>query len=97
MANLGKKWICFSCNTKFYDFNKPESVCPKCESNQKNAPAKPRAIKKEKAALQIDDDFSGEQDVDVASEDGIEESFGISNARAEGVDPGDLKMDDYDE
>jgi hypothetical protein len=47
--------------------------------------------------LQIEDDFAAEQDAEAATEDGIEESFGISSARAEGVDPGDLKMDDYDE
>jgi hypothetical protein len=97
MANLGKKWICYSCATKFYDFSKPEAICPKCESNQKNAPNKPRVIKKEKVVLPIEDDFTGDQDVEVAVDDGIEESFGISSARAEGVDPGDLKMDDYDE
>jgi len=96
MANLGKKWICYSCQTKFYDFSKPEAICPKCGSNQKNAPAKSRAAKKEKAVLQIDDDFSGEQE-DAPPEDIVEESFGISSARAEGVDPGDLKMDDFDE
>jgi hypothetical protein len=97
MANLGKKWTCFSCSAKFYDFTKPEALCPKCGANQKEAPAKPKAPKKEKAALQIDDDFIAESDVDVPGEDNMEESLGISGARAEGVDPGDLQMDDYDE
>lgn len=97
MANLGKKWICFSCGAKFYDFGKPEAVCPKCGSHQKDAPSKPKAPKKEKAAIQIDDDFNGEMDTDTLNEDGVEESLGISGARAEGVDPGDLNMDDYDE
>jgi uncharacterized protein (TIGR02300 family) len=96
MANLGKKWICYSCQTKFYDFSKPEAICPKCGSNQKNAPTRGRAAKKEKTALQIDDDFSGEQE-EAQPEESVEESFGISSARAEGVDPGDLKMDDFDE
>ncbi|MBP1625883.1 MAG: hypothetical protein H6Q00_358 [Holophagaceae bacterium] len=97
MANLGKKWICFSCSAKFYDFGKPEAMCPKCGTSQKDAPAKPRAVKKEKVAIQIEDDFGAEPDIDAANEDGIVESFGITGARAEGVDPGDLNMDDYDE
>jgi len=97
MANLGKKWTCFSCGTKFYDFTKPDSLCPKCGTNQKEAPAKPKAPKKEKAVLQIDDDFTPDTEVDAVPEDGIEESLGITGARAEGVDPGDLNMDDYDE
>jgi hypothetical protein len=96
MAKLGEKWTCFSCGVKFYDFSKPDAVCPKCGTNQKGAPAKARAPRKGKAALQIDDDFAGEQEQE-AQDDGLEESFGISNARAEGVDPGDLKMDDYDD
>jgi hypothetical protein len=97
MANLGKKWTCFSCSAKFYDFTKPEAVCPKCGANQKEAPAKPKAVKKEKVVLQIDDDFVGEGEGEAVSDDGLEESLGISGARAEGVDPGDLQMDDYDE
>ena len=97
MANLGIKKTCFSCGTKFYDFNKPEAICPKCGANQKEAPARPKAPKKEKAALQIDDDFIPETDVDTPSEDTLEESLGISGARAEGVDPGDMLMDDFDE
>jgi len=96
MANLGKKWTCFSCGAKFYDFMKPEPLCPKCSTNQREAPAKPKAPKKEKAVLQIDDDFTGDE-VDATAEDGVEESLGITGARAEGVDPGDLNMDDYDE
>lgn len=97
MANLGKKWICFSCSAKFYDFGKPEAICPKCGTSQKDAPAKPRAAKKEKVAIQIEDDFGGETELDATGEEGIVESFGITGARAEGVDPGDLNMDDYDE
>ena len=97
MANLGKKWTCYSCGTKFYDFAKSESLCPKCSANQKDAPAKAKAPKKEKAALQIDDDFSPDLEVEAVAEEGLEESLGITGARAEGVDPGDLNMDDYDE
>ena len=97
MANLGKKWTCFSCGTKFYDFAKPEALCPRCSSNQKEAPAKPRPIKKEKVAIQIDDDYTPEAETEAGIEDGFEEALGITGARAEGVDPGDLQMDDYDE
>ena len=61
------------------------------------APAKPKAPKKEKVVLQIEDDFSSEADTDVVGEEGIEDTLGITAARSEGVDPGDLNMDDYDE
>jgi hypothetical protein len=50
------------------------------------------------SALQIDDDFIPEADAEViGGEESLEESLGISGARPEGVDPGDLNMDDYDE
>jgi hypothetical protein len=97
MANLGKKWTCFGCGAKFYDLSQPEALCPKCGANQKDAPARPKTVKKEKAALQIDDDYVPELDADAPAEEGLEESLGLTNARPDGVDPGDLNMDDYDE
>ncbi len=37
MPDLGKKYECFNCRTKFYNLGKPEAVCPKCGANQKDA------------------------------------------------------------
>ena len=37
MPDLGKKYECFNCHTKFYNLGKPEAICPKCGANQKNA------------------------------------------------------------
>jgi uncharacterized protein (TIGR02300 family) len=34
MTNLGTKHECYSCGTKFYDFGKPQALCPKCGANQ---------------------------------------------------------------
>jgi hypothetical protein len=96
MSNLGKKWSCFSCAAKFYDFTKLEILCPKCGANQKLAPVKAKTAKKEKVILQIEDDFAPEGYVD-NNNDALEEGLGISVAHVDGVDPGDLQMDDYDE
>jgi hypothetical protein len=35
---LGHKWVCFNCNTKFYDLGKEVPVCPKCEADQRDRP-----------------------------------------------------------
>jgi hypothetical protein len=35
---LGFKWICFSCNAKFYDLGKPDPICPRCNTDQRNRP-----------------------------------------------------------
>jgi hypothetical protein len=37
---LGAKWACFSCGAKFYDLNRPDPICPKCQTDQREQPAK---------------------------------------------------------
>jgi uncharacterized protein (TIGR02300 family) len=37
--DLGTKHTCFKCSTKFYDMKKPDPVCPKCGSDQRDSPA----------------------------------------------------------
>src|ERR1700682_5197024 len=37
MPDLGKKFECFNCRTKFYNLGKPDAVCLKCGANQKDA------------------------------------------------------------
>lgn len=34
MADLGKRFKCYKCGTKFYDLNKPEPICPSCGEDQ---------------------------------------------------------------
>ena len=41
MPELGKKYTCYSCHTKFYDLGKPEPLCPKCNANQRDADEAP--------------------------------------------------------
>jgi predicted nucleic acid-binding Zn-ribbon protein len=35
MPELGKKYECAECGTKFYDLGKPEPICPRCGTNQR--------------------------------------------------------------
>ena len=42
--DLGNKYVCFKCSTKFYDMKKPDPLCPKCGADQRESPAlKPAA------------------------------------------------------
>jgi hypothetical protein len=41
MANLGRKYNCYSCHTKFYDMGKPAPTCPKCGADQREADEAP--------------------------------------------------------
>ena len=43
--DLGNKFVCFKCSTKFYDMKKPDPVCPKCGSDQRESPANKPAEK----------------------------------------------------
>jgi hypothetical protein len=37
--DLGNKFTCFKCSTKFYDMKKPDPICPKCGADQRDSPA----------------------------------------------------------
>ena len=41
MPDLGKKYTCYSCHTKFYDLGKPVPLCPKCGADQRDADEAP--------------------------------------------------------
>ena len=41
MPDLGKKYTCYSCHTKFYDLGKAEPICPKCGADQRDAEEAP--------------------------------------------------------
>lgn len=49
--DLGTKYVCFKCGTKFYDLKKPVPSCPKCGADQREAPvAKPQTARQQRAA-----------------------------------------------
>lgn len=35
---LGRRYTCFKCSARFYDLNKPEPLCPKCNADQRQDP-----------------------------------------------------------
>ena len=39
---LGKKYVCYQCECKFYDLSRPKPICPKCGADQTEAPTKAR-------------------------------------------------------
>ena len=49
--DLGSKYVCYKCGTKFYDLKKPVPACPKCGADQRAAPvAKPLSARAARAA-----------------------------------------------
>ena len=37
-SQLGTRYTCFQCETKFYDLNRPVALCPSCGADQKDDP-----------------------------------------------------------
>jgi hypothetical protein len=77
MPDLGKKYECFSCGTKFYNLGKPEAICPKCGANQKDArtdeapPPPPRPPRRQVILEPVPEESANEfgEEVPVAEEE----------------------------
>ena len=39
-TQLGSRFTCFECGTKFYDLNRDPSTCPECQVDQADAPVR---------------------------------------------------------
>ena len=68
--DLGTKYNCFKCQTKFYDLKKPAPTCPKCGADQRDAPIiKPMSAKARAAAAAA----APKEEAEVESPEGAEE------------------------
>lgn len=38
--DLGTRYVCWNCSTRFYDLKKPAPICPKCGADQRESPPK---------------------------------------------------------
>lgn len=87
MPDLGRKYTCYSCHTKFYDLGKPEPLCPKCGADQRDAEehpvVTPSRSRSRAAAVVVDEpaeepEFAPEGEAGaVAPETGDEEEEGF--------------------
>jgi hypothetical protein len=39
-SKLGNRWVCFECETKFYDMAREVPTCPECHVDQREAPVR---------------------------------------------------------
>jgi uncharacterized protein (TIGR02300 family) len=77
--DLGTKYVCFKCGTKFYDLKKPVPACPKCGADQREAPsakpsgrsraAPPREVEPEEAPAAEDEEAEAEDEEEAAEPD----------------------------
>ena len=78
--DLGTKYVCFKCGTKFYDLKKPVPTCPKCGADQREAPSPkttsgrarpppPRQVEPEEAPAAEEDEAEEEEETAEKDED----------------------------
>lgn len=74
--DLGAKYVCFKCSTKFYDLKKPDPVCPKCGTDQRDSPAlKPAPEGKRGRIAAVPKPVEPVQVEELPEEEEAEESF----------------------
>jgi uncharacterized protein (TIGR02300 family) len=71
--DLGTKYVCFKCGTKFYDLKKPAPTCPKCGTDQREAPAPKTAAQQRAAARAAAPKEAEEADAPAAEGEAAEE------------------------
>ena len=96
-ASLGQRYICFDCETKFYDLNRPDPTCPSCGVDQRERPddgavaAAPKAppakeevkeeVKEDSTEAALDAALATDVDIDDDDDDDDEE-MGLSELGA---------------
>ena len=90
MPELGKKYTCYSCHTKFYDLSKPVPLCPKCGADQREAEEAPiitsgrgRRIVEVPVEVEEDNDFASENETPAVEGEEEEEAAPGAEADAE--------------
>ena len=61
MPELGRKYTCYSCHTKFYDLGKPVPLCPKCGADQRDADDTPVYTTRGRAARVVEEPVEDEE------------------------------------
>ena len=99
MPDLGKKYTCYSCHTKFYDLGKPVPTCPKCGADQRDAdeaPSVPASRSRARAAAVVpiveepaDEEFGSDAEVAPAAGDEDEDIIPEADREEEPADEED--------
>ncbi len=53
MSELGVRYKCFKCQTKFYDLTAPQPICPACGENQNNDQSRMPSPKQKKKIYRL--------------------------------------------
>jgi uncharacterized protein (TIGR02300 family) len=67
--DLGVKFVCWKCGTKFYDLKKANPACPKCGADPRAAPATKAPAAAEKRAARREKPEEPEVEAEIGPED----------------------------
>lgn len=98
MADLGKKHICTNpdCGIKFYDFGKPEPICPKCKHRVNESEEKELLEKKRVRPVEEEEEAPEEKPPAAAEEEEAEEKVDESLDDDEFVEDQRGSIEDYE-
>jgi uncharacterized protein (TIGR02300 family) len=80
--DLGTKFTCYKCSTRFYDLKKPDPICPKCGADQRESPAlkpTPRRSREKEVVVPVEreaeapEEAEEEEAADEEDEDAVED------------------------
>ncbi|MBI3071245.1 MAG: FYDLN acid domain-containing protein [Deltaproteobacteria bacterium] len=71
-SQYGTKYVCYKCECRFYDLNKPTPLCPKCGADQRQAPKVAEPPKPPKASKRAPVVTEIAEDVPVEDTDGMD-------------------------
>ncbi|HCF62410.1 MAG TPA: TIGR02300 family protein [Myxococcales bacterium] len=77
--DMGTKYTCFKCGTRFYDLKRPEPLCPKCGADQREAASikPPEKTERRRAArAPVEEVEEVEQELVEEEEMAADEDFG---------------------
>lgn len=95
MPELGKKYTCYSCHTKFYDLGKPVPLCPKCGADQRDADEAPAYVApRGRAARVVEEPVEEEEFTPAASAEATDEEAEDFGTTAEEDRDDDVEEDE---
>jgi hypothetical protein len=96
MPELGKKYTCYSCHTKFYDLGKPVPLCPKCGADQRDADEAPVYTAPRRGSRVVEEPAEDEEFTPAAAEpaEGDDEE-GFAPAADEREEEADEEEEEY--
>jgi uncharacterized protein (TIGR02300 family) len=96
MPNLGTKYVCFSCQTKFYDLGREVALCPKCGADQKDADSSPAPVTKTRRVVEVVVDDDAEVDETPERDDADDEVEIVDDDAETPADSDDDADEDFD-